>query len=153
MISISVKLKPSLLLGMLVLMMLLAVGWVIAHLALAQWGAVAWLVLPVLAIVQVLLLAWQLKPVFELYSIAISSAGQIVLVRGNADPVHVQLLTDSTLWPNCMILRFQDIATGRLYSVPVLPDSIGRVEFRALLVACRWLEARHGVLDREKILW
>jgi hypothetical protein len=146
---IAVELKPSLLLGMLILILLLAVAWVIGCLVLAELGRVVWFALPALVVV----VAWQMKQVFEPYSIAISSAGQIVLVRGNADPVQVQLLSDSTLWSSCMILRFRDVATGRLYSLSVLPDSLGRAEFRALLVACRWLEARHGLLDQEKILW
>jgi hypothetical protein len=100
----------------------------------------------------------QIRSALHPFEIHILPGAQIMLNTDNAHSahsahsVHVQLLAASTLWPHCMLLHFRDAATGRRYAVPVLPDSVSRAEFRALLVACRWLEARHGVLDREKNL-
>lgn len=156
-IAISVKLKPSLLLCALLLMLLAALGSVAGWLV---WGSGSdsgrlpifngLLVLCLLGLG--VLAGLQIRPALHPFEIHISSDAQIMLIPENARGVNVQLLADSTLWPHCMLLHFHDAATGQRYAVPVLPDSVNRVEFRALLVACRWLEARHGVLDQEKNL-
>ncbi len=50
----------------------------------------------------------------------------------------VQLLKDSTLWSSMLLLRFQS-AQGRVFVIPVLPDSMSADSFRALSIACRWI--------------
>lgn len=53
---------------------------------------------------------------------------------------EVRLLPESTFWPQMLLLRLKD-ANGRIVTVPVLPDSVSRDSFRALSVACRWIAA------------
>lgn len=52
----------------------------------------------------------------------------------------VALSPDSTLWPFLLLLRLK--AEHRSFTVSVLPDSMGRSDFKRLLVACRWIAAR-----------
>lgn len=52
----------------------------------------------------------------------------------------VSLMDDSTFWPFLMVLRLRSVS-GRKTTVIVLPDSVGREQFRALSVACRWIAA------------
>ncbi len=53
----------------------------------------------------------------------------------------VQLREGSTLWSSLMVLRLQS-ASGQMYHLVLLPDSVGREAFRALSVACRWIAGR-----------
>ncbi|WP_194721506.1 protein YgfX [Noviherbaspirillum malthae] len=53
---------------------------------------------------------------------------------------EVRLLPESTFWPLMLLLRLEDV-NGRVVTVPVLPDSVSRDGFRALSVACRWIAA------------
>ncbi|MEC4721993.1 protein YgfX [Noviherbaspirillum sp. CPCC 100848] len=53
---------------------------------------------------------------------------------------EVRLLPESTLWPLLLLLRLED-ADGGLLTVPVLPDSVSRDAFRSLSVAFRWIAA------------
>ncbi len=48
----------------------------------------------------------------------------------------VRLLGDSTLWPYYMSLRLQS-DMGKIFVVPIFPDSIDQPLFRSLLVALR----------------
>ena len=58
--------------------------------------------------------------------------------RSAGEPVILR--PDSTLWPFLMLLNLE--AENRSFSVPVLPDSVDRDSFKALLGACRWIAAR-----------
>lgn len=60
--------------------------------------------------------------------------------RPNSEAV-VRLMADSTLWPNLLLLRLQ-AEDGRISVVPILPDSVGANDFRALSVAFRWIALR-----------
>jgi len=84
----------------------------------------------------------------------ISGTGQIRLVEHHAvisaqTGAHVmrgvlaQLLAGSTIWPNFLLLRLR-LESGKVRTIPVLPDSVPKETFRALQVACRWLEGHHG---------
>lgn len=92
------------------------------------------------------------------HHIDISGIGQIRLVettalvappRGDAPraqeplPATVRLMDDSTLWPFLMVLRLHT-GQGRAKTVIVLPDSVGRADFKALSVACRWIVAHRN---------
>lgn len=84
----------------------------------------------------------------------ISGTGQIRLVEHHAvisgqtgSPVMrgglAQLLAGSTVWPNLLLLRLR-LENGKVRTIPVLPDSVPKETFRALQVACRWIEGHHG---------
>ena len=57
----------------------------------------------------------------------------------------VQLLKDSTLWSSMLLLRLRS-TNGRVYEVPVLPDSTSADSFRHLSIACRWIIRQEAVL-------
>lgn len=48
------------------------------------------------------------------------------------------LMGDSTICACVLLLRLQ-AESGRIITVPVLPDSVSRDAFRALSAACRWI--------------
>jgi toxin CptA len=57
---------------------------------------------------------------------------------------HVEvfrLLEHSTLWPHLLLLRLQG-ESGKITTLPILPDCVSQEGFRALSVACRWIAAR-----------
>jgi toxin CptA len=81
------------------------------------------------------------------YHLDIGGVGQIrlhELIHAKDDPktdgILVILLADSTLWPWLLVLRLQDEG-GRVYTLPILPDSLPAASFRAVAVACRWIAA------------
>jgi toxin CptA len=81
------------------------------------------------------------------YHLDISGVGQIRLhevIHAKVDPktdgILVILLADSTLWPWLLVLRLQDEG-GRVYVLPILPDSLPAASFRSVAVACRWIAA------------
>lgn len=80
----------------------------------------------------------------NLFAIDISGTGEIRLHhtgRVAAAPMSgevVQLLKDSTLCSSMLLLRLRS-ANGRLFVVPVLPDSMDASSFRCLSIACRWI--------------
>lgn len=55
----------------------------------------------------------------------------------------VQLLTDSTFWSSLMVLRLQS-GSGRVAALVILPDSMDCRAFHALSVACRWIAVRQS---------
>jgi hypothetical protein len=89
--------------------------------------------------------------------IDISGAGQIRLAKPasggpcgaansphlSSDGVVVEMLDNSTIWPNLLVLRLR-ADSGKITVVPILQDSVSRDAFRALSVACRWIAARGG---------
>lgn len=89
------------------------------------------------------------------YFIAISAAGQIRILEldglfsetrevsdSNSNSWFVvKLLDDSTLWPKLLLLRLRS-ESGRLFVLPILPDSVSLQSFRSLSVACRWIAVR-----------
>jgi hypothetical protein len=91
----------------------------------------------------------------KIYLISISSAGQIRLLEvgaptqnmpevfdtGNTAWIVVNLLEDSTLWPQLLMLRLRS-ETGRVIVLPILSDSVGLHSFKSLSVACRWIAVR-----------
>jgi toxin CptA len=58
----------------------------------------------------------------------------------------VKLLGDSTIWSRMLILRLQT-ESGKITTVPIMPDCVSRDSFRALSVACRWIIARSPATD------
>lgn len=91
------------------------------------------------------------------HEIHISGTGQIrlsVLQKGNPVGVEqgelVYLLADSTLWSSLLLLRLQN-EKQQIHSVVILPDSVSKESFRALLVACRWIVMRHADVDNRYI--
>jgi len=95
--------------------------------------------------------AWNRK----IIHIDISGTGQCRLAQaGSAGPcantnwphleshgAAVALLKDSTIWPHLLLLRLQT-DNGKIFIVPILPDSVSRDSFRALSAACRWIASR-----------
>jgi toxin CptA len=93
--------------------------------------------------------------------IDISGAGQIRLVEAcgtgacaaanrphlkkNGQVVH--LLPSSTLWRQMLLLRLRT-GSGRVITVPVMPDSVSQNGFRALSVACRWILSQSNPTDK-----
>jgi toxin CptA len=55
----------------------------------------------------------------------------------------LQLQADSTLWSFLLLLRLQS-ADQKVKILPILPDSVGADNFRALSVACRWIATHHN---------
>lgn len=53
----------------------------------------------------------------------------------------VRLMSNSTLWPNMLLLRLQGDG-GRATILPILPDCVDSDSFRAISVACRWIAAQ-----------
>jgi len=56
---------------------------------------------------------------------------------------EVTLMANSTLWSFMLILRLKT-ENQQIVTVPILPDSVGPEEFRALAVACRWIAAHNN---------
>lgn len=91
------------------------------------------------------------------YLIDIAPSGEIRLMPGRLDvfrgdapnpavavePDRVRLMAGSTLWPALICLHLQSLTGGRRYQIVILPDSLADAsEFRALLVALRWIAGR-----------
>lgn len=76
-------------------------------------------------------------------AIHVSGSGQIRLSVNGAQTEPVKMLPTSTLWPILLILHLQN-ANLHTETVVVLPDSVRPEEFKALLVACRWLAMRQS---------
>lgn len=70
-------------------------------------------------------------------------------VRGSTGVVR--LAGDSTIWPHLLLLRLLS-ESGKISTLPVLPDSVSRDDFRALSVACRWIAAHNDSAGREDFL-
>lgn len=116
-----------------------AVAWRLGSLA---WLPLPWrIALPLGIGLACLFAMWQVRALLQPYSLHVSAHGKISLTLGAQKAALVQLLPDSTLWPHCLVLRLRD-GTGRIRVLLVLPDSMAEAERRALLVACRWIEAR-----------
>lgn len=62
----------------------------------------------------------------------------------------VRLLDHSTIWPHLLLLRLQH-ESGKITSLPILPDCVSRDSFRALSVACLWIASRGELQKREDI--
>ncbi|QRX83341.1 hypothetical protein [Glaciimonas sp. PAMC28666] len=88
----------------------------------------------------------------------ISSAGQISIRELLPDamggsfkaPVLAQLLSGSTLWAHCLLLRFQ-LNNGQTKSVVILPDCVPENIFRSTSVACRWIASRGHANGQKKV--
>jgi toxin CptA len=80
----------------------------------------------------------------------ISGTGQIRLCGAASLPealastegVLVGLLPDSTIWPRFLLLRLR-AEDGKVYVVPIWPDSLPVESLRAIAVACRWVAAHN----------
>lgn len=91
----------------------------------------------------------------KMHAIHISGIGQIRLsvfqkndlvdidnsLTGGGEAVH--LLPVSTLWSGLLLLHLQN-EQRQTTVVTILPDSVSKENFRALLVACRWIVMRHA---------
>jgi hypothetical protein len=60
----------------------------------------------------------------------------------------VRLLPTSTLWSGLLLLHLQN-ERRQVDIVTILPDSVSRESFRALLIACRWIVLRHADADAD----
>jgi toxin CptA len=74
--------------------------------------------------------------------IDVSGTGVIRLaVQRHVGPAQqgaaVELLPGSTLWPACLVLRLRSPDRGPVHTLVVMPDSVGREQFRCLAVAMR----------------
>ncbi|QAU34249.1 protein YgfX [Janthinobacterium sp. 17J80-10] len=73
-------------------------------------------------------------------------AGQEGPVEDAAGTI-VNLLPDSTIWPQLLLLRLQ--AKGQVTrNVLILRDSVSAEHFRALSVACHWIAAHNDQVER-----
>jgi hypothetical protein len=71
--------------------------------------------------------------------------------HGKGDSIGtVQLANDSTLWPYLLLLRLRAV-NQRVSTLIIFPDSMGREDFRALMVACRWIAAHNVHADEVTI--
>lgn len=123
-----------------------AVAW---WLAIVPWLPLAWRIALPLGIGLACLFAMrQVGILIQPCSLHVSARGKVSLALGAQKAAPVQLLPDSTLWPHCLVLRLRD-GCGRIRVVLVLPDSMIESERRALLVACRWIEARAMGLEAQ----
>jgi hypothetical protein len=66
----------------------------------------------------------------------------------NRQAEAVRLLGQSTIWPYLLLLRLQH-ESGKITSLPILPDCVSRDSFRALSVACLWIASRGELQKRE----
>lgn len=60
----------------------------------------------------------------------------------------VRLLESSTVWSYLLLLRLQD-DSGKITTLPILPDCVSQESFRALSVACLWIAARGGMREHK----
>jgi toxin CptA len=70
------------------------------------------------------------------------SAARENRVSTSTDGTLVSLLPDSTIWPRFLLLRLQ-AEDGKVYIVPIWPDSLPAESLRAVAVACRWVAAHN----------
>ncbi len=166
-IAVSAVVKPSrILFGMLIIMCIgvLFVGIVVGAGSvgnLADWSRVTLLVL--CAVVAGFAFYRAMAGRRNRYEIHVSGSGQIrlsVLIKdrhhgaGNENTVRteaVRLLPVSTLWSGLLLLHLQG-ENKRIEVLVILPDSVSRESFRALLVACRWIVMRHPDADCESTI-
>lgn len=90
------------------------------------------------------------------YFIHISGVGQIrllaekrnapAMVDGAAESEIVHLLPASIIWSGLLLLHLQN-ERGQTTVVVIFPDTVSTENFRALLVACRWIVLRHAESD------
>lgn len=126
--------------------------WSVRALALALMVVAVWLCQSALplpwaaGLASLLLLAscwagWRAAALQRPCGLSILQDGRILLRTDGNAPRLVRLQLDSTLWPQALFLRLRE-ANGRVHAVLVLPDSLSRSEFRALLVSCHWLAVK-----------
>jgi toxin CptA len=125
--------------AMLVACMAVALWLVLGDVAFLPW--LARLALSGLIGLACLFAVWQARAQLQPSRLHIAAQGQISLAAAGRKSTLVQLLPGSTLWPHCLVLRLRD-ERGKVHVLLILPDSVAVHEFRALLVACRWIEAR-----------
>jgi hypothetical protein len=168
-IALKVAVKPSFLLRTMVLLMLLVAGmlavWLLAgpdHI-LAQQRLRA--VITSCGLLLAVALAWLLArfrspALWQTCVLEVVTDGQMFLAWQDGVRTQVAMLAGSTLWRHCMMLRLREVVwdeadtggAGACHTVAILPDSVSGEERRALMVACRWLQARAGSVDPQKIL-
>jgi len=77
----------------------------------------------------------------EYNELAVSSMKPVRLSAGEDGQV-VQLMADSTIWPDFMLLRLQ-ASSQQTIILPILRDCMTEDGFRSLAVACRWIAAHN----------
>lgn len=171
-IAVAVRIRPSLLLRIMLVLLLAAVAalalWLLigrGHALSGQRGLAAAMALALLLAAAA---AWrQSRRIWRPCRLDVLASGQLFLTWAGAARQPVRMLPGSTLWPACLLLCLQETGSEELVArlpgsagelrlrrhvLPVLPDSVSAAELRALLVACRWLEARQGEAGGKKIL-
>jgi len=156
-IAVSADIKPSRLLLIMMAAAAVAVALIGVIFAFALVGQLSFVFRMALAgacIVAAILAFWLVLKNRKTVWLHISGTGQIRLVEHHAT-VRVkpgsqvmsgglaQLLAGSTVWPNLLLLRLR-LESGRVRTIPVLPDSVPRETFRALQVACRWVASHNN---------
>lgn len=66
-------------------------------------------------------------------------------LAGDGAGATMRMLAGSTLWPGLLLLRLQG-DDGPVVSLPIVPDSVARHDYRALALACRAVAARGETL-------
>jgi toxin CptA len=164
-IAMSVLVKPSRLLLVLTAGMGLAVVLSAGRMVYAEFGHYSslqrLLIAGITLLIMLLIAIWGFFQAFwqrKTFRIDISAIGQIRLAEYSdvavspdkekfpereSDSEMVQLMGDSTIWPNLLLLRFCT-ERGQVIVLPILPDSISSNSFRALSVACHWIAAHNN---------
>jgi toxin CptA len=161
-IAVSAVVKPSKLLFAITTSMCLVVVLIGIMIALGCVGNLSLLSKVVIAGLCIFMACWAFSRFAanrKSLHIDISGIGQIRLAEHNElaavlagdvnqSPVFgevLQLQAASTIWSYLLLLRLQ--GTGQEVKIlPILPDSVGTDNFRALSVACRWI-ATHNNSD------
>jgi toxin CptA len=156
-IAVSADIKPSRLLLALMAMataVIALIGVVFAFALVGQLSFVFRISLAVVCVVVAGFAFWLVLKNRKAVWLHISATGQIRLVEHHAvmrDQAGslvmrgglAQLLPGSTVWPNLLLLRLR-LESGRVRTIPILPDSVSQETFRALQVACRWVASHNG---------
>ena len=158
-IATTATIHPSRCLQCLLLMMavlLLAVAVQLMRMPAAGTRLVIHQLLSVVCVAAVVQLFFAVRRLAKVFVIDISGTGVIrfhhtgrvaadalicVSDHQHSDEV-VQSLRDSTLWSSMLLLRLRS-AHGRVFVVPVLPDSMSAASFRSLSIACRWIATQN----------
>lgn len=169
-IALKVEVKPSFLLRAMLALMLLMPGalavWVVVGrdhiLAQQRFLAVSAACVLLLAAALAALLARLGSPaLWQTCVLEVLADGSLFLMWQDGARRQMTMLVGSTLWRHCMILRLREVVAadagngrmgrGRCHTLAILPDSVSQDQRRALMVACRWLQARQGSVDQQKI--
>lgn len=161
-IAVSVRIKPSLLLRTLFVLILLTVALLGLWLLIAPDHALThrrlWADVLAGGLWLACFVAWrQARPLWQMRQLEFLPDGQLFLYDVDGGRLKALILPGSTLWASCLMLRLQCLEAGggmagASLMVAVMPDSVSAEQMRALQVACRWQQARHIDANAQKNL-